>query len=365
MLKPYDLLDGVLSEIENGLLFGPDIVHVPQFHVIGKIHKASFRDDLVITPKIANHFYENERTNIPNMINPNIHINICREAGADADYSLFMPAVHVNTTENIPEGFDCYTFPSSLCANFRFVSPPNSVVNMAAADAMFNAIDGFMDDDYQKYFLERKRINFERFDSSAYDSFFHQWEWFAPVVKKTKYHVPASPDGIIKIYKQEVPALRFIGKKFIEPLDDSVFKKILANLDNLRLEYFFDAIEKKSNKDLKTLYEGGDTYVSLVRKENDAVEYWLGMFMPKGIEAPDGCGIIDFPKSALGVCSVYGKRNGIIQYDTACRKKLTEEGFLRLKDEDASGWFFQRFNWHTFYAEDKFGKRLLEYCYFL
>jgi AraC-like DNA-binding protein len=80
---------------------------------------------------------------------------------------------------------------------------------------------------------------------------------------------------------------------------------------------------KQSDTDLKTLYEGGDSFVGLIRKKDDVVfEYRLGIFMPEGTVVPAGYEMIDFPKSKLGICRVYGKRNSIIHYDVDCRKKL-------------------------------------------
>ena len=172
-------------------------------------------------------------------------------------------------------------------------------------------------------------------------------------------------DKIVKIYKQDIPALRFIGKKYTSEnkAPKEVFDKILENLDNWCWNHAFNAIEKQSNTDLRTLYEGGDSFVSLMRKKEGAViEYRLGIFMPQGTGVPAGYEIIDFPKSELGICRVYGKRNSIIHYDADCRKKLAEEG---IECQENEKWFYQRFNWRGFFEEDKFGKRLLDYCYFL
>jgi AraC family transcriptional regulator len=348
---PLQLFDS--NKLADGLFFGPDIVLVPQFHVAGRKYKESFRDDLVLAPRLAAEFYQNDRMKIPNAVNPDVTININSEAGPGDNYFWFMPSIQVNKFDNIPKEFDCLTFPTSLCAYFRFIIHADSKVNMATADAMFNAIDDFMDNKHEKYFLEKKRINFERFDSSIFQDLFCQWEWFAPVVEKTKEHIQKNPDGIIKTYREKTPALRFIGKKFSSPFNDSAFDKILEKLDNCRLDYMFDAIEKKSG-------DSGGAYISLMRrKDEETLEYWLGLFTPEGGEAPEGYETIDFPKSTLGVCTVYGKRNSIIHYDSDCRKKLSQEN---LADNQ---WFFQRFNWRTFFEEDIFGKRLLEYCYFL
>jgi hypothetical protein len=65
----------------------------------------------------------------------------------------------------------------------------------------------------------------------------------------------------------------------------------------------------------------------------------------------------------IGVCCVYGKKSEIINYEPECRNKLLEEGF-NLKNKKLNlQWYFRRFNWHRFFEEDVYGKRLLDYCY--
>jgi len=355
---PLQLFDS--NRLGDGLVFGPDIVMVPQFHVIGKKYKVPFRDVLVLPKSMKEQFSLNIRKNISNVINPDVMTNICSQAETDADYHYFMPAVRVKTPDNIPEGYDHYTFPTSLCAMFRFINYTLDEINMHNADGMFKAIDNFMDDKYQKYFLERKRINVDKFDLSDEYGNYLQWEWFAPVIEKKMLKIaPFNPSGIKKITKQELPALCFIGKKCIETTETV---NVLNLLDNWQLKGWFNVIEKQSDIDYKTFCEGGNAYINLVRKKDDGLyEHWMGMFTPEGTKVPQGYEAIDFPKSTLAVCSVYGKRDEIAGYETECRNKLTEEGFAVEKDQ----WYFRRFNWHRFFEDDIYGKRLLDYCYFL
>jgi len=81
--------------------------------------------------------------------------------------------------------------------------------------------------------------------------------------------------------------------------------------------------------------------------------------MPEGTEIPQGYEAIDFPESTLAICTVYGKRDEIVNYETECSNKLIEEGFV----QENGLWYFRRFNWHRFFEEDVYGKRLLDYCY--
>lgn len=347
----------------DGVFFGPEIVMIPQFHVIGKRHQVPFHDAWALPRYYKTRFINEERPLIPNKINPRVLIGINSEAGIDADYHLYMPSVQVKSLNTVPEGYDHCTFPSSLCARFHFIGLNEIDLNMAVADVMFQAIDEFMDDEKQKYFLERKRINIDRFDSSIYDGKYTLWEWFAPVKTKSANDKPRMLSGINAAYKQEAPALRFIGKKYIEPLAGFSRKKILDNLDNWCSNRLFDAIEQQSGMDLKTLYREGDSYICLMRYNDGLLEYWMGMFMPEGTKVPQGCEVIDFPPSAWGVCRVYGTRDAILNYDAECREKLAEEGMQAAGN--SAQWFFLRFNWRWFFEEDTYGKRLLEYCYYL
>jgi len=354
---PLQLFDS--NRLGDGLIFGPEIVMVPQFHIVGKSHKVTFRDVLVSIPPIVKQFFCNERMKISNMVNPDVHINISYKADTDADYHYFMPAAQVRTLDNIPEGFDHYTFPSSLYARFCFINYTLDDLNMNLADGMFNAIDNFMDNENQEFFLERKKINIDKFDISDKYGNYLQWEWFAPVIKKTSLNIaPSNPSGIKKVFQQKLPALRFIGKKCIEPEEP---QNVLNLLDNWQLNGWFDVIEKQSGIDYKKLFEGGGAYINLVRKKDGGLyEHWMGMFMPKDTNVPGGYEAIDFPKSTLAVCSVYGKRDEIINYETGCRHKLIEKGFT----PEHNRYYFRRFNWRRFFEDDIYGKRVLEYCYF-
>ncbi len=343
------------NDLADGLFFGPEIVMIPRFHVVGKKSRIPCRDVASSANSIKQ--FTMEKTRIPNMIKPNVLINISTEAEEDADYWNYMPSVQVKNLIDVPEGLDSFTFPTSLCARFCFIGQSNKHLDMAAADGMFKAINDFMDDDGQKYFLERKRINIDRFDLGATDGFFSYWEWFAPVRLKTKDDIPEHSQGIIKTYKQEIPALRFIGKKYTET--EFSEKSVLNSLDDWCFKKMFDAILETSHEGLD--FGGANSYIGLMKNADGKVsEYWIGMFMPQGTAVPQVYEMIDFPSSTLAVCGVYGKRDAIINYDSECRKKLTEEG-IQLKNE---GWFFQRFNWRDFFKEDKFGKRVLEYCYY-
>ena len=343
----------------NGVMFGPDIVVVPQFHVVGKKYKVPLRDMLYYTS--LGSFKKSERQKIPNAVDPNVLICISYAAEDGADHCYSISAAQVKTLSDIPEGLDSYTFPTSLCARFRFINSNIEGCNMYTSDKLYQAVTDFMDSEDQKYFLERKRISLDIIDFSDNGGNYIQ-EWFSPVIMKTSLQIPPhNLSGINKIYQQELPALRFIGKKCIETSEKV---NILNLLDNWQLNSRFDDIEKQSAIDYKNFFDGGDAYINLVQKkdafkEGSLFTHWMGIFMPEGTEVPQGYEAIDFPKIAICVCRVYGKRDEIVNYETECRNKLTEEGFTI----DNAQYYFRRFNWRGFFEEDVYGKRLLDYCY--
>ncbi|MDR2923192.1 MAG: AraC family transcriptional regulator [Treponema sp.] len=345
----------------NGILFGPEIVVIPRFHVIGKIHQLYLRDASLTQPEIYNNFFNYESKKIKNIINPHFKIHISRTAGQDVDYCYIMPAYQVKTLDYIPDGFDHFTFNTSLCARFRYIHQNVKKIKQATFNEMFKAINDFMDDEEQKYFLERKEISIDRSEQAFSEEGYNLWEWFTPVIKKSSMKIPPfSPSGIQNVYKQKLPALRFIGKKCNEGAEPH---NILDLLDNCQLNKMFDDIEKQSDIDYKTFFKGGDSYICLVREKDDSPEHWMGMFMPEGTEVPCGFQALDFPETSISVCSVYGKRSEVINYEAECRKKLAEEGFNLNGENAGCQWYFLRFNWRGFYVEDLYSKRLLDYCY--
>lgn len=348
------------SEINDGVLLVPEIVMIPEFHVVGKKHKVAFRDVLTKNPKLSADFDLNKRLNIPNSINPKIYFNINIGTGNDDDYFYHMPAVQVKSFKNIPKDFDQFTFPNTLCVRFCFIGPKFSELNTAVADDLFKAIDNFMNDDNQKYFIERKRLNIERFDLSNNDENFCIWEWYAPVKTKTNEEKQKIPADILNIYKQETPNFLFVGKKYEETLTDFYYDKILEVLDDLRLKEYFDPIENQHNK---YLFNGVDSYICLLRKKSNKIEYCFGLLLPENSIVSQDFYKLDFQKSSLFVCRVYGKRNHIINFDTVCKDRLSKECNFKINENDEE-WHFLRFNWHRFFEEDKFGNRILEYCYF-
>lgn len=167
---------------------------------------------------------------------------------------------------------------------------------------------------------------------------------------------------IIKAYRQSVPALRFIGKKYGD--SDRVNGGFGKQWGDWFEQGLFGIIEAKIKGSLKTVYEDGDAYIGLMRwKDGEPFEYWIGIFAPEGTEVPEGFDYRDFPASDLGVCWVYG--DDVYCKEDECAKRLSSEGYKVIPDGEGAYWFFERYCCPRFTSPDEKGFRILDICHYI
>ena len=173
------------NKMNDGLLFGPDIVMIPYFHIIGKSNKIPFNDSLTLAPKAAIQFWENERKQIKNVINPNVYIGLTCNINEEKSYSEYISSVQVDNLKHIPQGCSKYTFKSSLCARFRYIGQHHYYdIDRERAKEMYSKICQFAYNEKEKYSLLNNKVYFEKVDTGQYDGTYCQMEWFAPVIEK-------------------------------------------------------------------------------------------------------------------------------------------------------------------------------------
>lgn len=163
---------------------------------------------------------------------------------------------------------------------------------------------------------------------------------------------------IIKVFKEEVPAMRFIGKKY---QDYNGWGEWFAN-------GWFDVIENRMGGTEKILgiWENAGAYVGLeCRKNGELQQYWIGMFTPEDTEVPQGFEYIDFPKSSLGTCWIYGREEEVHGSVGNCWKALQNEGFEIAVDENGVEMSFENCLCPRFTTPDEKGNVILDYCYFI
>jgi len=190
------------NKLGNGLLFGPDIVMVPQFHVVGKLHRIPFSKETTFAQGLGIDFWFNERNQITSVINPTVYIGISRNRNITEEHTEYMASVQVRNFNNVPEGLTMETFDASLCARFRYVGHHNySELNCGTAKEMYEAIWKFANDENSKYALLIDKIRFEKINVRLFDGnylnnspvsmpfcngfSYCEMEWFTPVMEKS------------------------------------------------------------------------------------------------------------------------------------------------------------------------------------
>ena len=166
---------------------------------------------------------------------------------------------------------------------------------------------------------------------------------------------------IIKVYKQAIPAVRFIGK--VEPNGGGGWGEWFGN-------GWFDVIEKAAGGEatVHALYEDGDAYLGMLHlsKDFNTLAYWIGMFVAPDTEVPDGFQSMDYPAQNIGVCWVQGKDlDDIMSQFRYVREKLGEAGMEIIYEEDGSFWSTERYQCPRYTTPDENGNIIVDVYYFV
>lgn len=167
---------------------------------------------------------------------------------------------------------------------------------------------------------------------------------------------------VIKVYRQAVPAQRFIGKKYSD--QDRVNGGFGKQWGDWFANGWFAELEKTCAA--KPGYDDGDAYIGLMRsKEGEPFEYWIGIFCPAETEVPTGYSFVDFNKADLGVAWLYGKENEVFGQEHKCAERCEQEGLKIVPDEQGAYWFFERYACPRFTTPDEHGNIILDICHYL
>lgn len=168
---------------------------------------------------------------------------------------------------------------------------------------------------------------------------------------------------IIKVYKEHLPSLRFIGKCYTN-------SDRMGGFGHKWGEWFekgwFGILEGIGE------LEGIDNgYLGFMRYDGNnadsTFEYWIGMFFPKNTIVPEGYDYIDLGESDIAVCWIKGKENeGIYGMHEACISKFHDNGMGNFKVDDKNRTcFFERYNCPRFTEADEDGDVILDYGVYL
>ena len=163
---------------------------------------------------------------------------------------------------------------------------------------------------------------------------------------------------IIKVFKEEIPAMRFIGKKY--PNFGPMWGEWFAN-------GWFNILEEAMGgvENITAIWENGGGYVGLERRaDGQPFEYWIGMFTTANTTVPDGFSYVDFSEVNLGTCWIYGKEKEVHNTKT-CTGAVFDQGFEIWKYENGGVWSFENCTCPRYTTPDEQGNIIMDYCYFI
>ena len=168
---------------------------------------------------------------------------------------------------------------------------------------------------------------------------------------------------IIKSYVQQVPATRFIGKKYGDA--DRVGGGFGKQWDEWNGNGLFAPIDSAAG-DVSALFEDADATIGLMRwKKDEPFEYRIGKFTPCDTAVPEGYGFVDFPAAKLGVCWLYGELDTLFFKEHLAEKRLREQGYRYIGDEQGAFWFFERYALPRSTVPDEKGNVVLDIVFFV
>jgi AraC family transcriptional regulator len=180
---PLHLFDE--NKLGDSVFFGPDIVIVPQFYIIGKRHRIPFEVSTDMAPQVGKRFWEEERNQIKGAVNPHVYIGLTRSINLKEKHSEYTPSLQVKNLKNIPHGLSGDTFETSMCARFRYIGQHHYYdINKNIASMMYDAIRNYAQNEHAKYVLLNDKSYFEMIDTRLYDGTYCQMEWYTPVSEK-------------------------------------------------------------------------------------------------------------------------------------------------------------------------------------
>jgi hypothetical protein len=165
---------------------------------------------------------------------------------------------------------------------------------------------------------------------------------------------------IIKVCKEHLPALRFIGKRYTDA------DRLGGGFGHMWGKWFqngwFAPLEQQGEVDG---IENG--YLGFMRCYPN-FEYWIGVFLPPGTVAPEGYDFVDLDEGDIGVCWIKGKEEdgSIFAMHEKCLEKFSENGMGEFrKDNTGRTVFFERYNCPRYTEKDEDGNVIMDYGIYL
>jgi AraC family transcriptional regulator len=170
------------NNVCGNLVYGPEMVMIPSFHLIGRMYQIEIAEAPTKAPEVAKQFWWDNRHNVPNPVETNIFYGLTRKPDPSLSWTHYLPSMRVRGLNDIPDGFTGDTVPASMCVGFRYIGNHHyEEISELRAEALYTAIDRLVKEHNGRYELLDSEFFFEKIDTDAYDGQYCEMEWFAPI----------------------------------------------------------------------------------------------------------------------------------------------------------------------------------------
>ncbi|MHA6481700.1 helix-turn-helix domain-containing protein [Paenibacillus sp. strain BS8-2] len=170
------------NDVCGNMVYGPNMVMIPSFHVIGQRYQIEIAESPVKAPEAGKDFWHNNRHHVPNTVEPNIYYGLTRAPAPSFNWTYYLPSMRVADLNQIPDGFAGDTVPASMCVGFRYIGNHHyEEISQLRAELLYKAIGKLAREHNGRYELLDHEFYFEKIDIDAYDGQYCQMEWFAPI----------------------------------------------------------------------------------------------------------------------------------------------------------------------------------------
>lgn len=156
---------------------------------------------------------------------------------------------------------------------------------------------------------------------------------------------------IVKIIREDTPAVRFIGRRY--PAD--------ANYGEAWGQWWANGWFEPLDALPGRAAINQDAYCGAKRIVNGALEYWIGMFFEPTVDAPEGYESVDLGPLSFAVCWLRDRENSPeltgLPAHNRCLEAMARQSYVRREDD----WCFERYQCPRYTTPDEEGRVILDY----
>ncbi len=178
------------------------------------------------------------------------------------------------------------------------------------------------------------------------------------------YAIESSTVKVTNLYREHMPAFRFIGKRYT-PADLDADGMLMGRWNEWFQNGWFNLL---SGLPGLPGYEG----MAHTGYHNGAeTTFWIGMMFQQDTPVPEGFDAADLPAGHMAVCWVCGYRETGELFAPAarnlCLTRIREAGYAMKLDFDGEPckWTFERYNNRRFFMPDDEGRITMDYCVYV